>query len=990
MSEIAKTHAAASKAATAAAVSARAGSVGQLKADAQRAGENAPASGAPANATEKKPLGFAVTPCVAAAEERDGTDLFSAATPCSRYFLEKSVVLQQREQRERRQVQQQEATGARRGFPLKSVTPVSSPAALPAAGAVPATAAATGARAATNSAGPPAMLVPSETKRVFSQPAVIVAPELQPQQRQQMHLLHSGELQDKKQPLKQRIHIEDVEPPVLPQLGANDAVAPRCLQLPAAAATPVAVAAAATKGESDVGANDPKCLDVQCSSPTLREGPGAAPSACALNTAGSISRSAAPPCNAASGLTAASVITPDSAAAPAAPTQMSLASNGKQQENRQHQQQDQPHHTRQPTRDGEQQQELQQQQPQTNQQHAPLSPPTLDTPQVLQPPLVCRLPQSVSNSREARSPDAGVAAASAAQLAFAALDAAADNIAPSAEAVVSSITQGLNALLTTGPASCALRSPRKQHQRQPLSLDKNQSRAGQQQPLLQQQAQKQHQLPPLTPTKRSDSPMAALSPLRRHMPQLPTQQGAEHQRQQPLSSFDPAHGHSLTQHQLLQQRHLLQPQSLQHSLLSRVTSPAAQAKKQSQLQHILLQQRSFTGTCTAGMDASHAVLQQRFAAPTRKVQLKQQHQQPVTRLRPCFGVQLSAEAEAAASEAAGAAAAAAAARPYRSNSSSGSRCPSEASALNQHVRQDRKPLQLQQRQCCAPAEAASAETDSDPVAFGLIPQRPLGSQLARRLSPAGQQAAKASRRALLLRKHSHSSLVQLVNAASEEEALDQKGLQPSWEAAGLAAGFVTAAANAAGATSATQASPEDLAGQKLLGDVTLSPSDPASGSTRVHSGVSEANSNRKESALTPKLHQAPRRVPQPLQQSATEPPGEAAAAAYHKRPSTPVRAERLRKRLETLRERGQLSKETFPAEEVAELVNGAKIVTEGPFQMYILDRDWTLGCNALHPEWPQKMLQNTKEGLKLHAEINRLLALAKEVRVGGTADQPPL
>ena len=60
---------------------------------------------------------------------------------------------------------------------------------------------------------------------------------------------------------------------------------------------------------------------------------------------------------------------------------------------------------------------------------------------------------------------------------------------------------------------------------------------------------------------------------------------------------------------------------------------------------------------------------------------------------------------------------------------------------------------------------------------------------------------------------------------------------------------------------------------------------------------------------------------------------------------------------------------------------------EGPFPVYVLDKDWTLGCSALDPDWPQKMLQNTKEGIKLHSEINRLLALAKEVDLAHTKER---
>ncbi|OEH75424.1 hypothetical protein cyc_04807 [Cyclospora cayetanensis] len=245
--------------------------------------------------------------------------------------------------------------------------------------------------------------------------------------------------------------------------------------------------------------------------------------------------------------------------------------------------------------------------------------------------------------------------------------------------------------------------------------------------------------------------------------------------------------------------------------------------------------------------------------------------------------------------------------------------------------------QVQLQPVCKPPSLVSAREDGmtatpkaerkKPTNSGGSHLEPAGVSSGGRWSPAEQQAANASRRAHLIRKTATAS------------------------------------------------------GKKRLAESTASPMELNSCSTNINSAASSVKGMK--SALTPNLLQPARRQPLPLEQPLIYDVS-AEAVAPVERPSTPVRAELLRKRLEMLRTKGKLTKDTFPAAEVAEIVSGTRVEREGPFSVYVLDKDWSLGCSALDPEWPQRMLQNTKEGIKLHAEINKLLALAREVQIADT------
>lgn len=278
-----------------------------------------------------------------------------------------------------------------------------------------------------------------------------------------------------------------------------------------------------------------------------------------------------------------------------------------------------------------------------------------------------------------------------------------------------------------------------------------------------------------------------------------------------------------------------------------------------------------------------------------------------------------------------------------------------------------------------------------------------------RLSPAGKQAAEASRRAMLLRKNSQASLIQICGAANQEQQqlqMPDRQLQQQarWETAGNHSVPLAAAAAAEASTTVPQ--------QKQAAFHEAKPHEASSSSTHVCSGLSTASSSSSisRSALTPQLPHPSRRAPFRLQQpttatdlvaagpfpslsispsSSSQTPSGASgvagaigpAGAAAERPSTPVRAERLRKHLEQLKERGELRVDNFPAAEVAALIRNTKVEREGPFQVYVLDKEWKLGCSKLDKEWPLKMLQNTKEGIKLHREINKLIDIAKQIQL---------
>ncbi|XP_026193789.1 uncharacterized protein LOC34621284 [Cyclospora cayetanensis] len=403
--------------------------------------------------------------------------------------------------------------------------------------------------------------------------------------------------------------------------------------------------------------------------------------------------------------------------------------------------------------------------------------------------------------------------------------------------------------------------------------------------------------------------------------------------------------------------------------------PSSHVQQEQTHQHILLPHRRHSGTYATTRLESPRRLQQRFLASVEHRQLKQlkeQHQPalPVEPLRTSLGVRLSVEAEAAAKEAAGTAAAAAAARP---SGSSARGCSPSDTGTPKHIQQ-----QVQLQPVCKPPSLVSAREDGmtatpkaerkKPTNSGGSHLEPAGVSSGGRWSPAEQQAANASRRAHLIRKSSPSSLLHICSAVAQEQ-------QPQQQACGKT-GSTTDASLAVVAAQAATAS-----GKKRLAESTASPMELNSCSTNINSAASSVKGMK--SALTPNLLQPARRQPLPLEQPLIYDVS-AEAVAPVERPSTPVRAELLRKRLEMLRTKGKLTKDTFPAAEVAEIVSGTRVEREGPFSVYVLDKDWSLGCSALDPEWPQRMLQNTKEGIKLHAEINKLLALAREVQIADT------
>lgn len=602
----------------------------------------------------------------------------------------------------------------------------------------------------------------------------------------------------------------------------------------------------------------------------------------------------------------------------------------------------------------------------------------------------------------------------AAAMVGAAASTAADTVGPSAEALVSSVSQRLSFLLTTG-TNCSLRAPRRQQQQKrhhDAGLYDDQPRVQQRNTALlsepsispmqhqqQRQAHEQRMRQQVLQEQLLGQRPVQQSLLQRSVPPFPVTEMQASCMVQQLPACE------LDQHQQQQQR---------QRLLQRLQRPVP---------HI-----SQTGVYATTRSESPRRLQRRLSAPSQQHQVQQQqlvlHEQqqrqvPKERQRTFFGVHLSAEAEAAAANAAGAAAAAAAARPF-----CGGNIPPPFDAFDvahqhQQVQQQQATLvaeqseayQLQKVQplrrpcpCADPAASTAADpavpkqdwccsprasrevsfwdpapcdgpsrTPSSTCAF--TPRQQEEAAPGRR-SPAGQQAAEASRRALLLRKSSQASLLQICSAASHDQQVQQPHpvqLQARWGTEGAHALPIAAAAAAA-------------SGQNKLEGSETSPTDLCSNSTNVTSDVSSARSM--QSALTPQLLHPLRRTPFPLQRLGAETePERGIGAAVIERPPTPVRAERLRRRLERLRDIGQLSRDTYPAAEVASLISGARVEKEGPFPVYVLDKDWTLGCSALDPDWPQKMLQNTKEGIKLHSEINRLLALAKEVDLAHTKER---
>ncbi|CDJ31678.1 uncharacterized protein EMH_0009900 [Eimeria mitis] len=528
----------------------------------------------------------------------------------------------------------------------------------------------------------------------------------------------------------------------------------------------------------------------------------------------------------------------------------------------------------------------------------------------------------------------------------------------------------------------------------------------------------------------------------RSTPELLTPGSSQQQKQQQAKELQ-LHHQQVLKDQLIGQRgvpHSLEPSvpplpvaEIQASCISQQLS-ACVPHQQQQQQYQLLLQRLQAHTPHASQSETYATTrsesprrrQLHFAVPSKQhllqqqlllIQEQQQHPTPLAKQRiemqrTLFGVHLSAEAEAVAATAAGAAAeaaAAAAARPF----CGGNILPPSDHFVSLHryqeAQQQHAASKTQQPEPCRPQQVqpscrssvitASVETREDccsprgspdaPCVDPAFPGGPTrtpspmcnfpsplqeGTPSGRR-SPAGQQAAEASRRALLLRKNSQTSLLHICGAVNQDPQLQEPQpvqQQARWETGGTSAAPLAAAAAAATAVAAAALS------QNKLECTGTSPADLSSNSTNVASDVSSANSMH--SALTPHLLHPSRRIPFPLQQPGTETdPAPGGAATVTGRPPTPVRAERLRKRLERLREMGRLSRDTYPAAEVASIISGTRVEKEGPFPVYVLDKEWSLGCSALDPEWPQKMLQNTKEGIKLHSEINKLLALAKEV-----------
>lgn len=644
------------------------------------------------------------------------------------------------------------------------------------------------------------------------------------------------------------------------------------------------------------------------------------------------------------------------------------------------------------------------------------------TPSVGKGPQISQLPPDCHADRYGRSTagpstSGSVSAGAAIELAAEVLDDSAATakatIGPSAEALVSTVTQKLSSLLATGPPGCSMGVRRRQ---QHLTQQQNQ--------LRQQEAGQQH---------------GHLRVQQRSIPLFPSPSNSRLQKQLRPTRDQHLHQQVLQEQRLEQrafQQKLLKPPAAHMPVKTSCTLQQLHAlelyRQQQRQQHQLFLQRLLAPTLPAPQTEHYATtrsesptgLPLRMSPPSKKCQMHHQllllHEQQQRQIPPekqliemqrtFFGVRLSEEAEAAAAYAAGAAAAAAASRPLCGNNivAPFDRVlpPHQYQLVKQHqaISEVHQPefCPLQQLQPirgnsvkavvsggpAPPSEDILSPYGSheEPNAHTPLPEglprtvspacacpspQPDGPVSGRR-SPAGQQAAEASRRALLLRKNSQASLLNISGAASHIPELHRPQppqQQALWETGGTSAVPLAAAAAAITAS---------VLGQSKLEGRESSPTDLGSNSTNVTSDMSSASSVH--SALTPHLLHPSRQTPFPLEQPGVDiehPSGGAATVA--ERPPTPVRAERLRKRLEMLRDMGQLSRDTYPAAEVVSLISGARVEKDGPFPVYVLDKDWSLGCSALDPDWPQKMLQNTKEGIKLHSEINRLLALAKEV-----------